>query len=75
MHAYKKNVILPDLKIRSVGPLGVYIYIYMLFLFKIASNPQLLFFKKSGYAVERKSLRMASPWLTGACIAGTAHGS
>ena len=29
MHAYKKNVTFPDLKIRSVGPLGIYIYIYI----------------------------------------------
>ena len=29
MHAYNKNVIFPDLKIRSVGPLGTYIYIYI----------------------------------------------
>ena len=29
MHAYKKNVVVPDLEIRSVSPLGMYIYIYI----------------------------------------------
>ena len=29
MHAYNKNAVFPDLKIRSVGPLGVCIYIYI----------------------------------------------